>query len=648
MKIIDILSSIDLGGIALPEFQRGYVWNREQVRGLMHSLYRRYPVGSLLVWVTRPESEQTRGNGQLASGAVRLLLDGQQRITTLYGIIRGKPPLFFEGNEQAFTNLYFHLDDQVFEFFVQLKMKDNPLWISVTELMQNGVGGFISRLMQAGGIDPTRINTYINRLTAIENIKQIDLHVEEVAGEDKTIDIVVDIFNRVNSGGTTLSKGDLALAKIGAEWPQARGVMNERIEKWKARGFSFKLEWMLRCINAVVTGNALFSALADVRTPEFQQGLEETEVLVDTLLDMVITRLGLDHDHVLGSRYSFPLLARYLTQRGGQLENRVERDQLLFWYIHTFLWGRYAGSTESALNQDLTVLQSTDDALELLIQQLRRHRGDLNLSPNDFGGWGRNNRFFPVLYMLTRVGHARDWANGTDMTLEGSRPPLHLHNIFPKDALYHQRYRRAEVNAIANYAFVTPAGFSLANRQQPIDYLEELEDRYPGLLASHWIPTDRYLWHIEHYRDFLAARKELLARAANAFLNGLREGNLPEMIVRESEPASLETHDEDIILLRMCNTWMKQQGLPEGEAGFEIIDPATDTPLMLDLAWPYGIRQDYSERPIALLLSEDEEVEKAAERAGYRTFTSVPMFYRYVEQDVLALTEESAQTPLQL
>src|SRR5215213_7322095 len=108
MKIQTILDQIDLGSMALPEFQRGYVWNREQVRGLMHSLYRRYPVGSLLVWLTRPESEQTRGEGHLAPGTVRLLLDGQQRITTLYGVIRGKPPQFFEGNEQAFTNLYFH------------------------------------------------------------------------------------------------------------------------------------------------------------------------------------------------------------------------------------------------------------------------------------------------------------------------------------------------------------------------------------------------------------------------------------------------------------------------------------------------------------------------------------------------------------
>jgi hypothetical protein len=267
----------------------------------------------------------------------------------------------------------------------------------------------------------------------------------------------------VNSGGTTLSKGDLALAKLGADWPQARGAMNGLLEKWRARGFSFKLEWLLRCINAVITGNALFSALADVKTPAFQQGLAETEGLVDSLLDMVVFRLGLDNDHVLGSRYSFPLLARYLSQRGGRLDNRSERDQLLFWYIHTFLWGRYAGSTESVLNQDLAVIHSPEGALERLIQQLRQNRGDLRLAPNDFRGWGQNNRFYPFLYMLTRVAHARDWGNGSDMARDGARPSLQLHYIFPKETLYEHQYTRPEANAIANYAFVTPAGVAAAS-----------------------------------------------------------------------------------------------------------------------------------------------------------------------------------------
>src|SRR5260221_12568823 len=103
MKITTILDQIDLGSMALPEFQRGYVWNRDQVRDLMQSLYRRYPVGSLLVWITRTESMSMRGDGPEAPSVVKLKLHGQQQITSLYDIIRCRPHKFSDVNPQPFT-----------------------------------------------------------------------------------------------------------------------------------------------------------------------------------------------------------------------------------------------------------------------------------------------------------------------------------------------------------------------------------------------------------------------------------------------------------------------------------------------------------------------------------------------------------------
>ncbi|MDE0623982.1 MAG: DUF262 domain-containing protein [Bryobacterales bacterium] len=141
MKISTILAQIDDGFMALPEFQRGYVWNREQVRGLFHSLYRRHPVGGLLVWATQSEGAAHRGEGSLAAGIVKLLLDGQQRMTSLYGVIRGRPPEFFDGSNRNFTGLQFHLEDESFEFYQPVKMKDDPLWIDVTGLMKKGPDG---------------------------------------------------------------------------------------------------------------------------------------------------------------------------------------------------------------------------------------------------------------------------------------------------------------------------------------------------------------------------------------------------------------------------------------------------------------------------------------------------------------------------
>lgn len=216
MKISTILDHIDSGHMALPEFQRGYVWSRPQVRGLMESMYRGHPVGSLLVWATESGGAAVRGDQAPAPGVVKLLLDGQQRVTSLYGIVRGHPPQFFDGDKNAFLKLYFHVEEESFEFYGPVKMSQDPRWISVTTVMQSGP---VKPLQQANadGSLSDRFEAYLDRLNAIDQIQKREFHIEEVTGKANTVDVVVDIFNRVNSGGTKLSKGDLALAKICAD-----------------------------------------------------------------------------------------------------------------------------------------------------------------------------------------------------------------------------------------------------------------------------------------------------------------------------------------------------------------------------------------------------------------------------------------------
>ena len=340
MKITTVLDQVDLGAMALPEFQRGYVWTRPQVRSLMHSLYRRHPVGSLLIWKTQSEAAAARGDAPVQLGFVSLLLDGQQRMTSLYGLIRGGPPPFFEGNENAFTDLRFNLDDERFEFFAPVTMRDDPLWIDVTAVMRDGPAALVDELTERFHGEPG-LGGYLARLQRLHDIREIELHVEEVTGEDKTVDVVVDIFNRVNSGGTKLSKGDLALAKICAEWPEARGAMHSRW--WHDAGFRFSLDWLLRNINAIVTGRAEFSALAGETTEAFQGGLQRAERAIDTTLNLVTARLGLDHDRVLGGRGAVPLMSRLVSDRDFRLRDAAEADGLLYWYVQSFLWGRYAG-----------------------------------------------------------------------------------------------------------------------------------------------------------------------------------------------------------------------------------------------------------------------------------------------------------------
>lgn len=642
MKIDTILDQIDMGSIALPEFQRGYVWNREQVRLLMTSLYRGHPVGTLMIWKTKTEGATIRGNTTPPNGTVDLLLDGQQRITTLYGIIRGRKPQFFEGNESAFTDLYFNIEDETFAFYAPLKMHDNAVWVPVTNVMKMGAGEYWETI----AIDPSYHGKgYLKRLNNLNNIKDRDFHVETITGEEKTVDVVVEIFNNVNSGGTKLSKGDLALAKICASWPEARQGMNLRLTKWKQAGFSFRMELLLRTINALVTGEAFFSAFKDVDVTQFQDGLVAAEQATDTLLNLISARLGLDHDQVLGSGYSFPVLARYLNQRGGHLHDYRERDRLLYWYVHTFMWGRYAGSTETVLSQDLKLIEDHDGGLDRLIAEVRRSRGNLQVTADDFTGQSKGARFYPLLYMLTRVYHSRDLESGIELSsyLLGKLSRLEVHHIFPRALLYKAGYDKGEVNAIANFTFLTQATNLLISDRSPAMYLAEYAERHPGVLESHWIPTDPALWQIERYRDFLAERRRLLAIATNTFLDGLLHSVSDEFVA----PAIMDlpagtvmptlTNDGDQYLLDF-NEWVTAQGLPEGEMHYDLLDPDTGAELgSLDLAWPNGLQEGYS-MPVALINEYADESLEVASKVGYRCFRSIDELRGYIEHEILART----------
>lgn len=659
MQISTVLDKIDSGAIALPEFQRGYVWSRRQVRELVESLYRRFPVGSLLLWETATESADARGDGQLQRGYVSLLLDGQQRISSLYGLLRGAPPPFFDGDPRAFEDLRFHVDTEQFQFYRPVTMRDDPRWLDVGELMRRGPSWAMRELGSTLAETPDqgeRFTAYLDRVNRLHTIRDIELHEETVTGEDKTLDVVVELFNRVNTGGTKLSKGDLALAKLCASWPQARDELKHRLDKWERAGFHFSLDWLLRNINAVLTGRAEFAALASVEPGPFREALIDTERAIDAVLNLASSRLGLDHDRVLGGVGAVPVMVRFIADRGGRLPDAETGDRLLYWYVHAFLWGRYAGSTETVLNTDLQLVDPglrgrharsesiKGDPLERLIGELKRHRGDLDITADDLLGWSRGARFYPLLYMLSRVSGARDLGSGLELRrhLLGRHASLEIHHLFPKATLQKQGYGRPERNALANFAFLTlETNRSLGDRA-PHEYLPECEARHPGVLASQWIPTDPELWRADRYLDFLARRRELLAGAANRLLAGLlggRDALDEEAGILDRGPVAVPGADgEEERVIAELQRWLTAQGLQPGIEAFALLalDGQSEEAVM-DVAWPDGL--SHGEEKVALLLNEPPDVLEAAGSHGYRFFTSVETLRGYAEEQ---LADEAA------
>ena len=299
------------------------------------------------------------------------------------------------------------------------------------------------------------------------------------------------------------------------------------------------------------------------------------------------------------------------------------------------------------LNQDLRLLKNDGQDLDRLIAQLQQFRGDLQVRPQDFSGSGQGGRFYPLLYLLTRVGGAQDWDTGVALKtgLLGHASSLQIHHIFPKAQLYKNKYNRAEVNALANFCFLTQATNLKISDQKPEVYFPLFEQSHPGTLASQWIPSDPELWKIENYRAFLEARRVLLAQAANQFLDSLRHHLIvvPSALVQavstlvpSSPPAALadDFSEEDEEDMDEFADWAHSLGTPWPEIGYEM--PHADhaqPPVSADLAWPAGVQVGLSQ-PVTLVLQGDPDAKFFAD-AGFRVFYEVKALRQYLTETLV-------------
>src|SRR5690606_15596589 len=256
--IQEILSSIDNGEYTIPEFQRGYVWNSKQVKEFFKSLYLGYPSGSFLIWKTK-EPSKIRGEVRDSNSIFHhLILDGQQRLTTIYTIFKGKTPDWYEGVSLR-TDLYFNLESEEFEYYMQKKMSNNPEWINVSNfLSKGGVTNFISSFKDMSEENRNYYMQNLENLNKLGAISSYTYYIKEITITD--IEKVVEIFNLVNKTGTTLNESDLALAIITSNWPEIKDRFRESIEVYRKYNYDLSFRFLTRCLNILTTGRGKYTS----------------------------------------------------------------------------------------------------------------------------------------------------------------------------------------------------------------------------------------------------------------------------------------------------------------------------------------------------------------------------------------------------
>ena len=535
-SIQDLLSQIGHGEILLPEFQRGYVWNRDQVRGLMQSLYRKHPTGHLLTWRTYKPS-LVRGAQSTSNGHSLLLLDGQQRLTTLYVLFEGKAPLFYEG-ESLYFDLHFNMQTEEFRFYQTSRMENNPAWIGVHEFLREGLTTLLERIEQLNEDRRTIIQQNLARLSRLDAVRNYTYTVDQVSGDEFSVDQVVDIFNRVNSQGTPLTKADLALAHICSIWPEARAELRAFSLKMKEFGFGVQLSFLVRCMAGVATGSIVLEGTF-MRTPaaELKSAWKKMQPAFEHLVGV------LRHEAFIGNLSDLPTdnvlvpVTLFLARHGGTFPSETIKRRFIRWLYLAGLWARYSGATETKLQQDVALVADSDlDPTHELEAAILRERGRVSLEEGDLDRARINSAVALLGQVVARSRDARDWFTGIPIydPAVGKSHGGERHHIFPKTVLKSVGITdQTRINAVANRAILGQKPSLAHRRSSPADYLRAIDESQPGALQAQSVPMDSELWAPEQFPDFLAARRRLLAKAMNEFI----ESWIPEV-----EPGAMDEH----------------------------------------------------------------------------------------------------------
>ncbi len=561
------------GELRLPEIQRHYVWRATRVRDLLDSLYRGYPSGSILMWETDepvPTRDFAIAQDSNAFAGRKLLLDGQQRLTSLTAVLSGfqvqvrgrKRPIDIlfnldhpegapaydtevtsdedpptasedeltdeadEGEEEAETEGRTYEDSALQAklnrrtFVVSSKsLAALPNWVSVTEVF--GTANDAQLLKKAGitSFDDPRFQQYSDRLKNLRAIKDYP-YVVHVLERRMSYEEVTEIFVRVNSLGAKLKSSDLALAQMTSRWPNLLKELETFQEECEKSYFTIDLGHLVRAIVVFATQQCLFRSVASTSVDKLKAGWAEAQEGLRFAINFLRSNAGIEDESLLSSPMFFHVIAAVSRQKDNKLSSDEQR-QLLHWLLVANARGRYSrGSTETLLNEDLAIIFRSGD-IAALIEPVKRQFGRLHVEPSDLQGRGVNSPLFSLAYLALKAAGAKDWYSGLGLSLthQGKLHFIQWHHVIPKSLLKDKGYETGEINEVANMAFITGQTNRRISNKEAVAYLRDIVTKQGiDALKSQCVPTDEGLWATERYRDFLTVRREALAERMNAFI----------------------------------------------------------------------------------------------------------------------------------
>ena len=588
-----LMNSIALGQIGLPDIQRHFVWKNAKVRDLFDSLYRGYPVGYFLFWENGliPGHKTIGSDGKQLSPSL-VIVDGQQRLTSLYAVIKGTRVVRSNYTSET-IRIAFNPVEERFEVTSAAIERDksfipdiSKLWSNKTNVFQV-VGVYLDALRSTREVSNDEVKAIQDSIARLHDLLSFPftaLQLDPGISEEN----VADVFVRINSKGESLNQADFILTLMSVFWDEGRTELetfcrnartpsvggpspyNHFIQPTPdqllrvAVGLEFKRA-RLQHVYSILRGK-------DLETEKFSEARRTAQFQNLRLAQEKVLNLQYWHDFLQCIRQAGYRAGRMISSQNAllytytlyligrtefQINGHTLRAVIAQWFFMAAVTGRYTGSPESTMESDLAMLRDVTTA-EDFTMRLRREC-TIRLT-NDF--WevtvpselatssARSPSLFayeaslvlldaPVLFSTFKV------AEMLDPILHGSHNQIERHHLFPRGYLSKTGISEVrEINQIANYAYVEWLDNVQISNQGPADYLPPLKQRFTQQDSSrmyrlHALPDD---WERLDYFAFLEERRNRMAQIIHEGYQRLTSG------------AEAPEESDDVDLLALIST----------------------------------------------------------------------------------------------
>jgi len=536
------------GGYFLPHIQRPFVWDTSQIVQLFDSILRGYPFGSLLFFKTTEDIRHRKfidnylinsnhdpyfmpGNGL----AKTLVLDGQQRLQALFigliGSYDGKE-LYFNVLSGGDVNNY---DDNKYVFKFIKTPQNAPFaqefpFVKFKDLVYNKqlVRMVKDQIVQGANKDLTRdeINSIEDNLDRIRDeflikeriiFDEIDQVTPHLGNTNFTIDDIVEVFIRANSGGTVLEKSDLIFCLLTAGWGEAESNIDILLDDLNVHGFKFKRDFILKLCLILFNKGARFDIIK-FRNDELKNSIvhywQNISNCILIVKDFLNSHTLMRTDKLLPSYASlFPMI--YSIYHNYERNINIKRDDYVEYLLKVNLAGAFGGVNDSFTDSLIgSVIAQIGFNKEAIYQKIRDNGKSLEITKEKLFSFHYASK---EIHLLFNLWYGFDY----QYSFEGNSPQID--HIFPQSALKRERkldpltnterpkYSKSEINQLANLMLLTRDENGAGGKSDTLPSVWFTGDRcLPAYLDKHCIPNDPNLWQLDRYHDFIEARKELI------------------------------------------------------------------------------------------------------------------------------------------